>query len=156
MIVDAGQGPVYAVGGIDVLEERAKAGSLRALMLIKADDQATWLLSRRSTITLQEVLNKLPPQMVQYGTIAGLQLKGEGHPTSLVIYSGLDMEDLRQLTYARLYTSQINRTEYQDYLKKCREQAYIQQEMLKDPIPVATIQRYSDQSQTKPEAKGTR
>lgn len=156
MITDAGNGPVYVVGGIDVLEEKAKAGLLRALMLIKANDQATWLLSRRSTITLQEVLDKLPPEMVQYGTIAGLQLKGEDTPTSLVIYSGLDMEDLRQLTYARLYTSQINRSEYQDYLKKCREQAYIEQEMLKEPVPVATIQRYSDQNQTKPEARETR
>lgn len=150
MITDAGQGPVYAVGGIDVLEEKAKAGSLRALMLIKADDQATWLLSRRSKITLQQVLDKLPPEMVQYGTIAGLQLEGEGNPTSLVIYSGLDIEALRQLTYARLYTSQINRSEYQDYLKKCREQAYIEQEMLKEPIPVASLQKYSDRNQTKP------
>lgn len=156
MITDAGQGPVYAVGGIDVLEEKAKAGILRALMLIKADDQATWLLSRRSKITLQEVLDKLPPEMVQYGTIAGLQLEGEGKPTSLVIYSGLDMEDLRQLTYARLYTSSLNRKEYQDYLKKCREQAYIEQEMLKEPIPVATLQRYSNQNQTKPNTGETR
>lgn len=151
MITDAGNGPVYAMGGIEVLREKAKAGVLRALMLIKANDQATWLLSRRSTITLQEVLDMLPPEMAQYGTIAGLQLAGEEKPTSLVIYSGLDMEDLRQLTYARLYTSQLRREEYQDYLKKCREEAYVEKQMLKEPVPVVSLQRRSDQNPTKPE-----
>lgn len=146
MITDAGNGPVYVVGDIEVLEEKAKAGILRALMLIKADNQATWLLSRRRTITLPEVLEKLPPQMVLYGTIAGLQLKGEEKPTSLVIYAGLDMEDLRQLTYARLYTSQLNRGQYQEYLKKCREQANLEKEMLVDPVPVLSLQK-RDKSQ---------
>jgi hypothetical protein len=146
MITDAGNGPVYAVGGIEVLEEKAKAGVLRALMLIKADDQATWILTNKRKITLNEVLAKLPPEMVQYGTIAGLQLEGEGNPTSIVIYSGLDMEDLRQLTYARLYTSQLSRGAYQEYLKKCREQAYVQEQMLKDPVPVVSLQRHSDQN----------
>jgi hypothetical protein len=86
--------------------------------------------------------------MVQYGTIAGLQLEGEGTPTSIVIYSGQDMEDLRQLTYARLYTSQLHKEEYQEYLKKCREQTYIEKEMLKDPIPVVSLQKYNDQNRS--------
>jgi len=152
MITDAGNGPVYAVGGIDVLQEKAKAGVLRALMLIKADDQATWLLSRRRTVTLQEILDMLPPAMTQYGTIAGLQLEGEGTPTSIAIYSGLNMDDLRQLTYARLYTSQIRKGEYGEYIKKCREQAYIEKEMLKEPVPVVSLQRRNDQNQIKPKA----
>jgi len=148
MITDDGQGPVYALGGISVLEEKAKAGVLRALMLVKADEQATWLLSQRSLISLQEVLDRLPPEMALYGTIAGIQLEGEEHPTSIVIYSGLNMEDLRQLTYARLYTSLKRSKEVQDFLRKCREKSYIEKQMLVDPIPVVNLQRYSDQNQT--------
>lgn len=151
MITDAGTGPVYAMGGINVLKEKAKAGILRALMLVKAGDQATWLLTPRSTITLQEVLDVLPPEMALYGTIAGIQLEGEETPTSIVIYSGLHMEDLRQLTYARLYTSMSRTEEVKDFLKKCREKAYIEEQMLKDPIPVVTLQRYSNKDQPKPE-----
>lgn len=149
MITDGGKGPVYAIGGINVLEEKAKAGVLRAVMLVKADEQATWLLPIRSKITLQEVLDKLPPEMALYGTIAGIQLEGEEKPTSLVIYSGLNVEDLRQLTYARLYTSQMRKDEVQSYLKKLREKAYIEEQILRDPIPVVNLQRYSDQDQSK-------
>lgn len=147
MITDAGSGPVYALGSIDVVEEKAKAGVLRALMLVKASDQATWLVSRRGLISLQEILNILPPEMVQYGTIAGIQLKGEAVPTSIVIYSGIQIEDLRQLTYARLYTSQANREEVQDFLRDCREKSNIEREMLQDPIPVVELTRFSDQNQ---------
>jgi len=146
MITDGGQGPVYALGGVNVLKEKAEAGVLRAVMLVKAGDQATWLISRRSVITLQEVIDVLPPEMALHGTIAGIQLEGEERPTSLVIYSGLEIESLRQLTYARLYTSQMRTEEVQGYLKKLREQAYIEKQILKDPIPVVELQRYSDQN----------
>jgi len=148
MITDAGNGPVYALGDIDVMREKAKAGILKALMLVKADDQATWMVSRRGVINLQEVLNSLPPEMARYGTIAGIQLEGEGHPTSIVIYTGTEIEDLRQLTYARLYTSQVRREEIKDFLENCRKESYIEQKMLREPIPVVSLQKRSDQSQT--------
>ncbi|QBD82071.1 hypothetical protein EPA93_41280 [Ktedonosporobacter rubrisoli] len=150
MITDAGNGPTYALGGMNVLREKARAGVLRALMLVKAGDQATWLLSKRSTITLQEVIDVLPPEMALYGTIAGIQLEGEEQPTSIVIYSGLHMEDLRQLTYARLYTSLKRTEEVKEFLKKCKEKAYIEEQMLKDPIPVVTLRRFSEKDQSQP------
>lgn len=143
MITDNGNGPVYAIGGIDVLSEKAKAGLLRAVMLVKAGDQATWLITHRSVITLQDVIDLLPPEMALYGTIAGIQLEGEEQPTSIVIYSGLEIGTLRQLTYARLYTSQMRTPEVQGYLKKLRDQAYIDSQIIKDPIPIVELQKYS-------------
>lgn len=144
MITDGGNGPTYALGGINVLKEKAEAGHLRAVMLVKAGDQVTWLRTHRSAITLQDVIDLLPPEMALYGTIAGLQLEGEEKPTSIVIYSGLEIGTLRQLTYARLYTSHMRTKEVQGYLKKLRDQAYIDDQIIKDPIPVVDLQRYNN------------
>jgi hypothetical protein len=149
MISSGEQGPVYTLGGISVLEEKAKAGILRAVMLIKADEEATWLMPNRGTITLKEILDKLPPEMALHGTIAGLQLEGEEQPTSLVIYSGLEIESLRQLTYARLYTSQMRKDEVQSYLKKLREEKQLEKQMIIDPIPVVELQRFNDRNHNK-------
>jgi len=151
MITATGEdGPVYAMGGLNVMREKAQAGILRAVMLVKAEDSATWLPTSRGRITLQEVVEMLPPDMALYGTIAGIQLEGEEYPTSVVIYSGLHMEDLRQLTFARLYTSQRRTEEVKEFLKKVRERSYIEQNVLKDPIPVVDLQRFSDQNQSQP------
>lgn len=143
MVTDGGNGPTYAIGGIDVLKEKAEAGHLRAVMLVKAGDQATWLITNRRVITLQEVIDLLPPEMALYGTIAGMQLEGEEQPTSIMIYSGLEIETLRQLTYARLYTSQMRTPEVAGYLKKLRDQAYIDEQIIKDPLPIVELQKYN-------------
>jgi len=147
MITDNGSGPTYVIGNIDVLEEEAKAKTLKAVMLVRADDGDTWLLAKRGNLALRDVIDRLPPEMVQYGTIAGVQLEGDSKPTSIIIYSGERVEDLRQLTYARLYTSMKRTEEVQDFLKKSHDTAYLQ-ERIKDPIPVVHLEKYSDQQES--------
>jgi len=144
MICDYGKGPVYAIGNISVLKEHAKEHALRALMLVKADTEVSGISTARGIISLQEILDILPPEMAQYGTIAGIQLEGEERPTTLIIYSSRHMEDLRQLTYARLYTSMKHRGEVEDYLKKLKDQSYYAEDMLVDPIPVVQLQGYAN------------
>lgn len=82
-----------------------------------------------------------------------LQLGGEGQPTSLVIYSGLEIESLRQLTYARLYTSQMRTDEVQSYLKKLRKEKQLEKQMIVDPIPVVELQRFSDPNHNKAQSQ---
>jgi len=138
MIVEQGERPVYAIGSFGALKDYAKAGTLRGVMLVKAE--ANTDLSTRKVIDLQEILDVLPPEMVQYGTIAGIQLEGEQKPTTIVIYSNDHIEAMRQLTYARVWISDKRSEEVLEHLKKLRDEPQLLDEMLVDPIPVVKLQ----------------
>lgn len=141
IIQDTGYGPGYTVGGIDTLKRAVSEGTLRAVMLTKAVKTAdTWLVTNRGILELREVLDSLPYAM-RHGTISWMMLEGEEEPSTVIIHSGLKTEELRMMTYGRLYTSLRKNQEVDDFLKKCREQSYAStlNNTLKNSQPVMSV-----------------
>jgi len=133
---ETGIGPGYTIGGINDLQRAGDSGRLRAVMLTKARPSDAWIPAQRRPITLQEIMDILPPNML-FGSIAWMVLEDETEPTTAIIYSGLDTRGLRTLTYARLFTSLRSGEKAIKFLEKSRETADLDREILKDPTPIA-------------------
>lgn len=140
ILQETGIGPGYTIGGMNELKKAGSSGRLRAVMITKAHPTDSWMPRQRGIVTLQEIINVLPENM-KYGSIAWMVLEDETEPTTAIIYSGLDTRGLRTLTYARLFTSLGNGEKAMNFLKKSREQADLDREILKDPMPVAPLTR---------------
>ena len=139
LIQETGFGPGYTIGDIDTLRYSVSIGSLRVLMLTKAIATDTWLPGKKP-VTLSEILEVLPSEL-RHGTISWMMLEGEEEPTTAIIYSGIKTEELKMLTYARLYTSLRKNKSVDSYIKKFREQANSTtlRDVLKDSQPVMSV-----------------
>lgn len=138
ILQETGVGPGYTIGGIDDLRKIGSSDRLRALMITKANQNDTWLIKRRATVTLEEILDALPPNML-FGSIAWMVLEGDTEPTTAIIYAGLDIRGLKTLTYARLWTSFRGGKEAYNLIKKYTAETNLDREILMDPIPVSPL-----------------
>jgi len=145
MLIETSMGPSYAIGGKDRLKDFAESGILRAVMLTKAQEGTTWMPTRQPNVSLQEVIDLLPGEML-FGSIAWLDLKGEASddPSTVIIHSGIELEELRTLVFARLYTSLRGKKDFNESLKKLRDKAYINEEILKGSMPVVSVLKGED------------
>jgi transcriptional regulator of aromatic amino acid metabolism len=145
ILQETGIGPGYTIGGMKELKRAGESGRLRAVMITKAHPEVTWLPSNREIVTLQEILDALPTNML-FGSISWMVLDGETEPTTAVIHSGVDTRGLRTLTYARLFTSLASREEAQNFLKKSNAQTNADREILKDTTPVTSLLKNSKEN----------
>lgn len=150
ILQETGIGPGYTIGGMNELKKAGESGRLRAIMITKAQPDVTWLPSRRGTVTLQEIMDALPTNML-FGSIAWMVLEGETEPTTAIIYSGVDARGLRTLTYARLFTSLASREEAKNFLKKASATTDIDKDILKDASPISPfLKREEETGKDKP------
>jgi hypothetical protein len=138
ILQETGIGPGYTIGGMRELRRAGESGRLRAIMITKAHPDATWLPANRGTVTLQEILDALPTNML-FGSISWLVLEHETEPTTAIIHAGVDTRGLRTLTYARLFTSLASREDAINFLKKGNVQTNADRDILKDTTPVSSL-----------------
>jgi len=145
ILQETGIGPGYTIGGMRELKRAGESGRLRAIMFTKAHSEGTWLPSNREIVTLQEILDALPTNML-FGSISWIVLDEEIEPTTAVIHAGVDTRGLRTLTYARLFTSLASREDAINFLKKGNAQTDADKEMLKGTIPISPLLKNSEES----------
>jgi len=145
ILQETGIGPGYTIGGMRELKRAGEDGRLRAIMITKAQPDATWLPVNRGTLTLQEIMDALPTNML-FGSISWMVLDGETEPTTAIIHAGVDTRGLRTLTYARLFTSLASREDAINFLKKGNVQTDADREILKDTIPVSSLLKNSEEN----------
>lgn len=145
ILQETGIGPGYTIGGIRELKRAGEGGRLRAVMITKAHPDITWLPVNRGTVTLQEILDALPTNML-FGSISWMVLDHETEPTTAIIHSGVDTRGLRTLTYARLFTSLASREDAVNFLKKSNTQTSADREILKDTTPVSSLLKDSEEN----------
>ena len=144
ILQETGIGPGYTIGGMRELKRAGESGRLRAIMITKAHPDVTRLPSNREIVTLQEILEALPTNML-FGSISWIVLDGETEPTTAIIHAGVDTRGLRTLTYARLFTSLASREDAINFLKKSGAQTNVDKEMLKGTIPISPLLKRNEE-----------
>ena len=108
--------------------------------------------SNREIVTLQEILDALPTNML-FGSISWIVLDEEIEPTTAVIHAGVDTRGLRTLTYARLFTSLASREDAINFLKKSNSQTNADREILKDTTVSPLLKNSEESGDDGPEGK---
>jgi hypothetical protein len=75
--------------------------TVTAMMVIVSKEVTPREIKRRRVVALQEILNDMPI-VLRDGTISWLVLEGEEEPSTLIIHTGISMEDLALLARVRL------------------------------------------------------